>query len=621
VLTGLVWSLIIGLPLIATIAWSNWDLNWRTTVAMFGSYLALAAILGGLYFGRKIAKLTGKQAAVSRDGRWLLASWKDWLAPVLVFVVFVMASPEPGLEAFALAVGCSVAAGLIAIFVRPAVWPATPRLMIVLIGLAAGLLPLAAVLLLMWVTNWRLDTTGRQMVLYLTGFLSFLVTVRVIALAETTRVVPIGAQPEFSKRTRTLTQAAVALGVLALIPLYGSSFGRPWRTLMSAAIEADQPIPLPEGGSGYFKVNNGSDHPQWYEVTGLSDDAELFVRSAQASGQHSHEKEQTLLLLQKGTTVGSIVHASDETQGETVTATTGDATRKEFRLNPIPELGKDATIELSTTERKPYLLKLTGSQQETWQGTWKPRIQGAPEGSSLMMVFPETSSEHKGEVVDLSRRKADFGIPSGSFSASYPRAIDTSFNGLFYSLTEGHADVTLTATFRGAGPTEKDADGNDVPVNDIYIPVLLSLNTEAGSLHAEGLNLMGARRYIDARPKLEAAATLSPDNHIYQNNFAWCLVAIATTTKETFDSRAVDIAKTAVTLVDKNPNDSEYVDNVTSYLDTLAHAEYLSNNLIGAREAWSRLYKLDPKYYDSDPLCVNDKQRLKELEKMYPSGK
>jgi hypothetical protein len=71
-------------------------------------------------------------------------------------------------------------------------------------------------------------------------------------------------------------------------------------------------------------------------------------------------------------------------------------------------------------------------------------------------------------------------------------------------------DVTLHASFQNGGPADKD----------IYVPVLMSLNTEARLLYDEGSNLLQAQKYIEALPKLEAAAKLSPDNDESLNNFA-----------------------------------------------------------------------------------------------------
>ncbi len=223
-----------------------------------------------------------------------------------------------------------------------------------------------------------------------------------MALAETTRAQPIGEQPRFPNGIRTLTQVAVGLAALALIPLHVSAFGTPWRSLASAAIEADQPIPLPSGGSGYFKVNNSKDHPQWYEVKGLPDKAELSVRKEQDGRPHSHVLEQTLLLLMPGTTLGSIVQPRGDSPG-----------RSRSRCIRCPTSSAAATITLSETERTPYLLKLTKDEhtRPTWEGAWYSRIQDAPDGSSLVMVFPETSSDLTGEFADLGRGRATFGIP------------------------------------------------------------------------------------------------------------------------------------------------------------------------------------------------------------------
>lgn len=633
VLAGLIWSIVIGLPLIATVAWAGLDLGWRNSVAMYGAFVALAAILGGLYFGRKVAKLTAKQAAISRDGRWLLASWKDWLVPLLIFGAVLTLNVRDFPTAVFMAVAFSVLAGAFVAFLRPAVWPVTPRWAIVLTGLAAGLVPMAAAVAIFIAARKPLEQSQSVMAFFVSAaaFFSCLACTRVMALAETTRAQPIGPQPPVPATIRRVTQAVVGLAALALIPLHVSAFGTPWRSLASTAIEADQPIPLPEGGAGYFKVSNSNDHPQWYEVTGLPDDAELAVRGDREDRRHSHEKEQTLLLLDVGTTVGSI-KPSDEPQGGEVTPASVEPKSTAIKLTPIPDLDRDATLTLSTTERKPYLLKLTTNQHESdhpiWAGTWNLRFEDAPEGSSLVMVFPETSSDHKGEVLDLSGRKADFGIPSGSFSASYPKATDKSFNGLNYTLTQDQLQITLTATFQTGGPIEKDATGRDAYLNgkplhvkDIYIAVLLSLNTEAASLFEAGYNLLRARRYTDALPKLQDAAKLSPDNHLYLNNFAWTLVAITLTTNAPLDPRAVESAKAAVTEVEKAPDDPKYLANLTSYLDTLAHAEYLSGNWIGARDAWSRLYSVDPKYSDPEPLCADDKNLLAELKNRDPSSK
>ena len=616
VLAGLFWSIVIGLPLVATVAWATLDLRWRNTVAIYGAFVALAAILGGLYFGRKVAKLTAKQAAISRDGRWLLASWKDWLVPVLVFGAVLTLNARDVPTAALIAVAFSVVAGAFVALLRPAVWPTTPRWAIVLMSLAAGLVPMAAAVAVFTAARAVLEESQSLMALFVsaTAFFSFLACTRVMALAETTRAQPIGPQPPVRTGIRTVTQVAVGLAALALIPLHVNAFGTPWRTLASTGVLADQPIPLPVSGAGYFKVMNSKDHPQWYEVTGLPEDSDLSVRGEQSGARHSHEEEQTLLLLDIGTTVGRI-QQSDDPQAGKVTRTR-EAQPREIRLAPISDLLRDSTISLSTVERRPYLLKLTRNQHDsehpTWAGTWNSRIKDAPEGSSLVMAFPETASDHKGQVVDLSGRKADFGIPSGSFSASYPKATDNSYNGLIYSLTEGQMQVTLTATFQSGGPIEKDAAGNDVYLNgrevhvkDIYIPVLLSLNTEAASLYEAGYNLLRARRYTEALPKLQDAAKLSPDNALYLNNFAWTLVAIAMTTNAPLDPRAVEAAKAAV---QREPT-------TLAYLDTLAHTEYLSGNPAGAREAWATLYRIDPGYSDPDPLCAKDRQLLDSLKK------
>ena len=274
------------------------------------------------------------------------------------------------------------------------------------------------------------------------AFFSFLACTRVMALAETTRAQPIGQPIRFPTGIRMLTQVAVGLAALALIPLHVSAFGTPWRTLAAAAIEADQTIPLPARGSGYFKVNNGNDHPQWYEVKGLPDDAELSVRPDQHDRRHSHESEQTLLLLTPGTTLGSIVQPRGDANG-----------RRDSRCIALPDLISGTTITLSETERTPYLLKLTKNEHTgRWEGAWHSLIQGAPEGSSLVMVFPETSLDLTGEITDPGRRRATFGIPSRSFSASYPRAPDKTYNGLIYSLPQGEMDVMLRATFQDGGP-------------------------------------------------------------------------------------------------------------------------------------------------------------------------
>jgi len=586
VLAGLVWSIVIGLPLVATVAWATLDLGWRNSVAMYGAFLALAAILGGLYFGRKIAKLTAKQAAISRDGRWLLASWKDWLAPLLIVGAVLTLNVDNFLAAVPMAVAFTVIAGVFVALLRPAVWPVTPRWAVVLTALAAGLAPMAAAVVVFLAAREWLERSQEVMALFVSAaaFFSFLACTRVMSLAETTRAQPIGEARPVPKVIRTLTQVAIGLAALALIPLHVSAFGTPWRTLASAAIVADQPIPLPSTASGYFKVSNPADHPQWYEVKGLPDEAELSVRKEQNGQHHSHVLEQTLLLLVPGTTVGSIVQPEDKAQAGQIT------------LHPLPDLVSGTTIVLSETERTPFLLKLTKDEHTgTWKGAWASRIQGAPEGSSLLMVFPETSTDLTGEITDLDRRKASFGIPARSFSASYPRATDKTYNGLIYSLKAGEMDITLHASFQNGGPAAKD----------IYVPVLMSLNTEAKILYDEGSNLLQAQKYIEALPKLEAAAKLSPDNDESLNNFAWALVAIATTTKSALDPRALEHAKEAVKLAPSVPN----------YYDTLAHAEYLSGNMSAARDAWATVYKLSPGYDDSDPLCARDKKIFEDLKK------
>jgi hypothetical protein len=201
VLAGLVWSIVIGLPLIATVAWATLDLGWRNSVAMYGAFLALAAILGGLYFGRKIAKLTAKQAAISRDGRWLLASWKDWMVPLLVFAAVLTLNVREFPAAVVMAVVFSVIAGAFVAFLRPAVWPPTPRWAIVLTGLAAGLVPMAGAIAIFVFARDSLQRSPELMALFVgaAAFFSFLSSTRVMALAETTRAQPIGEQPRGAK--------------------------------------------------------------------------------------------------------------------------------------------------------------------------------------------------------------------------------------------------------------------------------------------------------------------------------------------------------------------------------------------------------------------------------------
>jgi len=405
-----------------------------------------------------------------------------------------------------------------------------------------------------------------------------------MALAETTRAQPIGEQPRFPSGIRTLTRVALGVTALAVIPLHISAFGTPWRPLLSAAVEADRPIPLPSRGAGYFKVNNPKDHPQWYEVRGLPDSAELFVRKEQEGKPHSHQEEQTLLLLAPGTTVGSIVQEN------------GTAMAGAFTLHPLPDLISGTAVVLSEEKRTPYLLKLTMNEAtRRWEGEWHSRIQDAPEESALIMVFPETSLDLTGEITDFGSRKATFGIASRSFSASYPTAPDEIYNGLIYPLPHGEMDVTLSATFKDAKP----------PFKDIYVPVLISLNADAPGLYSEASNLLEARKYMDALPKLEAAAKLSPDNHETLNNFAWTLVAIAMTTKAPLDPRALEYAKLA----------TQRAPTTANYFDTLAHAEYLSGNLAAARDAWTAVYTLQPGYIDTDPLCARDKLLFNELKK------
>jgi hypothetical protein len=598
VLAGLVWSIVIGLPLIATVAWARWDLQWRNSVAMYGAYLSLAAILGGLYFGRKVAKLTAKQAAISRDGRWLLASWKDWLAPLVIFGAVLSLNLGYFLPGAVLAVVFSVVAGAFVACLRPAVWPVTPRWAIVLIALAAGLVPMTAAVVIFMSARESLNMSSDFMKLFVAvpAFLSFLSCTRVMALAETTRAHAIGPQAPLPGGIRRLTQVAVGLFALVLIPLHLSAFGTPWWSLLLSAVQADRPIPLPSRGSGYFKVDNPKDHPQWYEVRGLPDNAELAVRPDQHDERHSHELEQTLLFLMPGITLGSIVQPNGEAKGGQIT------------LHPLSDLITGDTIALSETERRPYLLKLTRDEHtNTWKGGWYSQIEGAPPGSSLVMVFPETSRDREGKIQGV-EKLADFGIPSRSFSASYPRATDRSYNGLIYSLSTGRMEVTLDARFPDASrPTEgvKDDHQQAVFVKDIYVPVLMSLNTEARSLYEEGSELMRARKFTEAMPKLEGAAKLSPDKPEYLNDFAWVLVAIAITKNTQIDSRAVEYAKGAL----------QRAPDIPAYLDTLAHAEYLSGNLAGARDAWATLYRLRPGYSDPDPLCARDRQTFEDLKK------
>jgi hypothetical protein len=599
VLAGLLWSVVIGLPLIATLAWASLDLQWRASLAMSGAFVALAAIFGGLYFGRKVAKLNAKQAAISRDGRWLLASWKDWLAPVLMLGAALMLSvrdyPEFPSEVL-LAIGFSVLAGVFVAVLRPAVWPVTPRWVIVLMALAAGLVPMAAAVAIYAAARDWIGQSPEVTAVFVTAaaFFSFLCCTRVLALAETTRAQPIGEQPGFSKGIRTLTQIAVGLAALAVIPLHMAAFGTPWRSLAAPPIETSQPIPLPARGSGYFKVNNPNEHPQWFEVKGLPDKAELSVWKEQDERAHSHVLEQTLLLLVPGVTVGSIAQPTGEEQSGQIT------------LHPLPDLVSGTAITLSETERTPYLLKLSRDEharQPTWEGTWYSHIKDAPEGSSLVMVFPDVAPDLMGEVVGAGARRAKFGIPSRSFSASYPRAIDRSYNGLIYSLNSGEMEVTLRASFQNGIPKEKD----------IYIPVLMSLNTQARSLYDEGNALLYDKKYEQAMPLLEQAAKLAPENHEYLNNFAWSLVGVADGRKKKneTDSTVSDLATRAVGVAKQATALSREV----AYFDTLAHAEYLAGNMAGAREAWATVYRINPAYVDADPLCAKDRQIFEDLKR------
>jgi len=235
-------------------------------------------------------------AAISRDGRWLLASWKDWLAPLLIVGAVLTLNVDNFLAAVPMAVAFTAIAGVFVALLRPAVWPVTPRWAVVLTALAAGLAPMAAAVVVFLAAREWLERSQEVMALFVSAaaFFSFLACTRVMSLAETTRAQPIGEARPVPKVIRTLTQVAIGLAALALIPLHVSAFGTPWRTLASAAIVADQPIPVPSTASGYFKVSNPADHPQWYEVKGLPDEAELSVRKEQNGQHHSHVLEQTL---------------------------------------------------------------------------------------------------------------------------------------------------------------------------------------------------------------------------------------------------------------------------------------------------------------------------------------
>jgi len=600
VLAGLLWSIVIGLPLVATTAWSTWDLRWKNTVAVNGAYLTLAAIIGGLYFGRKISKLTGKQAAVSRDGRWLLAGWKDWMAPLLLFMALLVADIFKNGEEVLLALGFTFVAAVYLAVLRPTVWPKTQRWLIVLMGLAAGLVPMAAVVaLLAAAPAWLDKSVNREVVVLIGGFLSFLSCTRVMALAETTQALPIGTPRPVPNGLRRITQVAVGLAALAVFPLHVSTFGTPWRTLSSEGIDAAQSIPLPPKGSGYIKLQNDEDHPQWYEVKGLPDDAELSVRAEQAGGRHSHELEQTLLLLMPGSTVGSIIGPKGKSSGG------------QIRLEPIPDLIGNETIALSSTARTPYLLKLTRdehSRTPAWEGTWNSRIKDPPEGSSCLMAFPEFAPDVPGELVGGTGR-VTFGVPSRSLSVSYPRATNKVYNGLIYTLTGGAMQMTLRATFPGGGPDS----------NEIYVPVLMSLITEAGNYYRDGSALLYDRKYEESLPKLEMAAKLDPGNPEYNNQLAWNLVALADAKKDPVDHAwVVEKATRAVTLAKLATAQSPPVAN---YFDTLAHAQYLSGNWRAARDAWGEVYRLQPGYMDADPICQSDRQIYQELSRRGSSAK
>jgi tetratricopeptide (TPR) repeat protein len=255
-------------------------------------------------------------------------------------------------------------------------------------------------------------------------------------------------------------------------------------------------------------------------------------------------------------------------------------------------------IKLSEKERTPYLLKLTRNDRtKKWEGEWHSRIEGAPEESALILAFPQASLDLTGKIADPGQRSADFGIPSSSFSASHPRATNKTYNGLIYPLHEGEMHIVLAATFPDKGPDAKD----------IYVPVLMSLDADGPGLYDKGSELLGTRNYKEALPKLEAAVRLAPDSYRAMNNLAWALVAIATTTNQTIDPRAIELAKAVVQL---QPD-------VPTYLDTLAHAEYLSGNMTEALDAWTAVFRLNPLYVEksTDPLCQKDRKVFQDLKR------
>lgn len=674
-IAGLLWTATSGVALVCAFAWVNGISPW-TTATVFG---VLSAGFGAVLLGPIVGVFLGRSAAKraitrGREGRWTLSMLTVVLPLVVVTILLgAIGAFSESLSVMGIAVAVvsvAIAAYVVAAtayvsVIRPGAWPARSTgglaLWSVLIGFGP---PLLLGLLILWpfrpLIRLSADAMLLATVLWVTsGVISFLSTVMIAALVDSSRSMPFHDVGPARPRRRWLARTVLVVSSLAVVPVYVMLFGRdsvPFAAPLYA-VPSQSPIPIHlKGGqpdSTYFHVQPGGGS-RWLMLDGVPTSLALAAETQEIPGYYS----QYFLFVPAG--------------GVTLSARRGPSApggdlRSALMLRPLPTLGEAGTLKLSAKTWAAYVVSLTRQPDDAdgnrlWQGDWRLRLESGtyPKEAFVRVGLPAQSG--MGEIGNLRQPPSVHGLQDRPrdneyrltqaaagfpYTTELPRTPGEIPDNPFSAISVGELDP-LPITEDGSAAlslrltlpplpkrTVRTGPASRVPEppqdQTIEIPVVLAIqgrSEQKALLHnlvdsyakqsgrsekealerkmldellfERGVDLSTRGNHTEALLYLRRALELSPDNREYQNSYAWALIATGATTE------ALPYARSAAA----GPNVPTYI------LDTLAHAEYENGDWDAAVAAWETILKQTPRYYSlpSDPLCAQDLAKFQEAK-------
>lgn len=623
-ITGLLSGLAIGATtgsvVVCAMLWASVEITWSHQYWDAILVVAIASLVVGAIFGSRFARSAARDAVCAAEGRWFRAILRVWSPVVLLLLLFGVGAllttggfPFGVLATVAAAAwGTLVVVGACIAAVRIAVWPLPGRWPVVGLGLLLAVIPpAAAVLILRAVTGRAVMDAGSDLdtsIVFAAAVVGLLSGVAFVTLADGIRARPLAplvpVRPRV-RRTMRFALVALTLGTVASVLMIVDRARIPF---LAADVRPGVPFDLPvREHPMYLNLAGLGERASWLLVSNLPANADVRATSNSGESAELH---------------GTLLYVSPRRQllvarGPSATADS------QPRLDPLAILAKGAALKPAPDRWTPILVRFTrvpSSGGPELRHIWRGRFEGviSPDVElvgTLAVRFPEhahsaTGSYHMtlSEVARTSQGRAVY-LPRPPATLRYERAVARARDARGGEEPIAGLDLGVSILpdrkFGATLQLEMEAGSSDPfsrpvgwtpPPDELDVPLLISLNTAAAAAYERATGHFATKRFDRAQIELEQALRADPENLTYRNDLAWSLVALTLTTKVPLDPRALEFSREAAGKATNNP----------FFLDTLAHAEYLSEHWVEAAAAWEKVFSLDPDYPASDPLCARD---------------